>query len=208
MEDRNLSLSSVAGSLGVSERTVRRWIKSGKLKAYKPGRDYRIPESALREFILENEVSPEGESSSLEPSLFNDVEDDRREREMYAATLMENLTERAKALEGTYGSSVDAIPLLEHTAFNEARDALTLLYEEMTARGTPSKKMQDAKERLDKAASRLGAWYWRQAHPESHEANQTRRALAIKRVNRDQKTERNDNAVRQSDRGREHPEAG
>lgn len=58
MEDRNLSLSAVAGSLGVSERTVRRWIKSGKLKAYKPGRDYRIPESALRELVEESEVYP------------------------------------------------------------------------------------------------------------------------------------------------------
>ena len=80
MEDRNLSLSAVAGSLGVSERTVRRWIKSGKLKAYKPGRDYRIPESALRELVEESEISPKAESSSLEPSLFNGVEDERREK--------------------------------------------------------------------------------------------------------------------------------
>jgi len=62
MEDRNLSLSAVAGSLGVSERTVRRWIKSGKLKAYKPGRDYRIPESALRALVEESEVSPKAQS--------------------------------------------------------------------------------------------------------------------------------------------------
>jgi excisionase family DNA binding protein len=57
MEDRNLSLSAVAGTLGVSERTVRRWIQSGKLRAYKPGRDYRIPESALRELVEESEIT-------------------------------------------------------------------------------------------------------------------------------------------------------
>jgi|SRR5215217_5561363 len=57
MEDRNLSLSAVAGTLGVSERTVRRWIQSGKLKAYKPGRDYRIPESALRQLVEESEIA-------------------------------------------------------------------------------------------------------------------------------------------------------
>jgi excisionase family DNA binding protein len=57
MEDRNLSLSAVAGTLGVSERTVRRWIKAGKLRAYRPGRDYRIPESALRELVEESEVT-------------------------------------------------------------------------------------------------------------------------------------------------------
>jgi excisionase family DNA binding protein len=80
MEDRQLSLSEVAGLMGVSERTVRRWIKAGKLRAYKPGRDYRIPEGGLRQFIAESEISPKGESrSSLEPS-FNDVlADERRE---------------------------------------------------------------------------------------------------------------------------------
>jgi excisionase family DNA binding protein len=79
MEDRQLSLSEVAGLMGVSERTIRRWIKSGKLKAYKPGRDYRIPESAVREFVEESEVSPKaGRRSSLEPTLFNGLEDERR----------------------------------------------------------------------------------------------------------------------------------
>ena len=56
MEERHLSLSEVAGAMGVSERTVHRWIKSGKLKSYKPGRDHRIPESSLRAFIEESEV--------------------------------------------------------------------------------------------------------------------------------------------------------
>jgi excisionase family DNA binding protein len=80
MEDRHLSLSEVAGLMGVSERTVRRWIKSGKLKAYKPGRDYRIPESAIREFVEGSEISPIAlRRSSLEPTLFNGLEEERRE---------------------------------------------------------------------------------------------------------------------------------
>jgi excisionase family DNA binding protein len=79
MEDRQLSLSEVAGLMGVSERTVRRWIKSGKLRAYKPGRDYRIPESAFREFVEESQISPKAHGrSSLEPSLFNGLEEERR----------------------------------------------------------------------------------------------------------------------------------
>jgi excisionase family DNA binding protein len=79
MEDRHLSLSEVAGSLGVSERTVRRWIKSGKLRAYKPGRDYRIPETAVRELIEGSEISPKAlRRSSLELSLFNSVNDERQ----------------------------------------------------------------------------------------------------------------------------------
>jgi excisionase family DNA binding protein len=80
MEDRNLSLSAVAGTLGVSERTVRRWIQSGKLRAYKPGRDYRIPQSAVRELVEESEISPKAlRRSSLEPSLLNGLEEERRE---------------------------------------------------------------------------------------------------------------------------------
>lgn len=75
-----LSLAEAAGRMGISERTARRWIKSGKLRAYKPGRDYWIPESALRELVEESEVHPKAERrSSLEPS-FNDVlENERRE---------------------------------------------------------------------------------------------------------------------------------
>lgn len=81
MEEPTRSLSEVAGAMGVSERTVRRWIKSGRLKAYKPGRDYRIPEAALRQFIEESEVRPKaGVSPSLELS-FNDVLDEERRQQ-------------------------------------------------------------------------------------------------------------------------------
>src|SRR5688572_9398745 len=79
MEDRQLSLAEVAGAMGVSERTVRRWIKSGKLRAYKPGRDYRIPESAVRKFIEESEISPKVQRRfPSEPSLLNGLEEERR----------------------------------------------------------------------------------------------------------------------------------
>jgi excisionase family DNA binding protein len=81
VEEPTRSLSEVAGAMGVSERTVRRWIKSGRLKAYKPGRDYRIPEAAVRQFIEESEVRPKaGVSPSLELS-FNDVLDEERRQQ-------------------------------------------------------------------------------------------------------------------------------
>jgi excisionase family DNA binding protein len=79
MEDRHLTLSEVAGTMGVSERTVRRWIKSGKLRAYKPGRDYRIPESAVRTLVEESEISPKAGAPSSQRSLFNGLEEERRE---------------------------------------------------------------------------------------------------------------------------------
>lgn len=80
MDDRHLTLSEVAGLMGVSERTVRRWIKSGKLRAYKPGRDYRIPESSLRTFVKDSEISPKAlRRSLLEPTLFNGLAEERHE---------------------------------------------------------------------------------------------------------------------------------
>ncbi|MBA2712323.1 MAG: helix-turn-helix domain-containing protein [Rubrobacteraceae bacterium] len=76
MEERYLSLSDAADALDISERTAYRWIKLGKLRAYKPGRDYRIPEAALKEAVEASEVHPKAESpSSLEPSLFNGFEE-------------------------------------------------------------------------------------------------------------------------------------
>ena len=58
MEERHLSLGEVAEVLSKNERTIRRWIKSGKLRAYKPGRDYLIPESAIGELLEGSEVFP------------------------------------------------------------------------------------------------------------------------------------------------------
>ncbi|ANF23409.1 IS607 family transposase [Thermococcus piezophilus] len=44
-----------AKKLGVSKMTVLRWIKSGKLKAHKIGKEYRVPESEIKR-ILEGKV--------------------------------------------------------------------------------------------------------------------------------------------------------
>jgi excisionase family DNA binding protein len=80
VEERHLSLSEAATALDISERTAYRWIKSGKLRAYKPGRDYWIPESAVKEVVEESKVRPKAESrSSLEPSFEDALEGERRE---------------------------------------------------------------------------------------------------------------------------------
>jgi excisionase family DNA binding protein len=48
-----LSRQEVAERLHVSDQTVRRWIKSGKLAAYKPGLEWRIHPSDLEAFLEE-----------------------------------------------------------------------------------------------------------------------------------------------------------
>jgi excisionase family DNA binding protein len=87
MEERYISLSEAADALDISERTAYRWIKSGKLRAYKPGRDYRIPEWAIKAAIEESEVDPKAGRSSLEPSLFPGLEDELPPGEDYQAAV-------------------------------------------------------------------------------------------------------------------------
>ena len=77
MEERHLSLSEAAKALDISERTAYRWVKSGKLKAYKPGRDYWIPESAVREVVEDSKVHPKAPASS-QPSFNGLLEEEQR----------------------------------------------------------------------------------------------------------------------------------
>src|SRR3954468_6949318 len=55
--EERMSLQDAADALGISEQTARRWIKSGKLKAYKPGLRYLIPARAIEE-LLEGAEGP------------------------------------------------------------------------------------------------------------------------------------------------------
>ncbi len=78
--DKYLSLGEVAEVLGTSTQWVRRRVKSGELPAYKPGKEWRIREGDLNEF-LETHSYPKGPAlpSHREPT-FNDViaEEERR----------------------------------------------------------------------------------------------------------------------------------
>ena len=60
VDERYLTLPEVAEQLKVSRRTVYRWIKSGGLKAYQFGREYRITESALKDFLEAHRFRAEG----------------------------------------------------------------------------------------------------------------------------------------------------
>jgi excisionase family DNA binding protein len=57
MRGRQLSVSAVALELGLSEPTVRRWVRSKKLPAYKPGRAYWVDETDLAEFVQNSRTS-------------------------------------------------------------------------------------------------------------------------------------------------------
>ena len=57
MENEKLmTVSHVAEILSVSDRTVRNWVQSGALKAYRFGREYKITQTDLNEFINQSKV--------------------------------------------------------------------------------------------------------------------------------------------------------
>ncbi len=53
-----LTVEQVADKLQIHWQTVLNYIKSGKLKALKLGKGYRISQKALDKFIKENSVRP------------------------------------------------------------------------------------------------------------------------------------------------------
>jgi excisionase family DNA binding protein len=58
MENNNfLTVEQVAQTLQVHWQTVLNYIKSGKLKAVRLGKGYRIPQESLNKFIKENQTS-------------------------------------------------------------------------------------------------------------------------------------------------------
>ena len=60
VDERYLTLPEVAETLKVSRRTVYRWINSGDLDAYQFGREYRITESALKDFLEAHRARAKG----------------------------------------------------------------------------------------------------------------------------------------------------
>ncbi len=60
VDERYATLPEVAERLKVSRRTVYRWIKNGELNAYQFGREYRITESALKQFLEAHQFRAKG----------------------------------------------------------------------------------------------------------------------------------------------------
>ena len=60
VDERYATLPEVAERLRVSRRTVYRWIKNGDLNAYQFGREYRITESALKQFLEAHQFRAKG----------------------------------------------------------------------------------------------------------------------------------------------------
>jgi excisionase family DNA binding protein len=83
-------LGEVGEQLGTSTQTVRRWVKAGELPAYKPGKEWRIRESDLAEFL-------EARSTPKVQTPLSPVEDE--ERRILAEKLPESFEELLESAE-------------------------------------------------------------------------------------------------------------
>ena len=62
--ERYYTVEEVCGKLQVSDQTVRRWVKSGKLTAFKPGKELRIRPADLEKFLESRKIRPDERGSA------------------------------------------------------------------------------------------------------------------------------------------------
>ena len=89
--ERFLSTEEVAERLQVDEQTVRRWIKSGKLEAFKPGREWRIAPAAF-EALLESYGSPKVQAPLSPAEAPEERREQPAERDTLATTIIRRLS--------------------------------------------------------------------------------------------------------------------
>lgn len=56
-EEKWVNLSDVAEHLGVSQDTIRNWLKSGKLPTYKAGKQYKFRLSEIDQMLKEGKLA-------------------------------------------------------------------------------------------------------------------------------------------------------
>lgn len=65
-QDRYQTVQEVADRLEVAEATVRRWIKSGALRAIDIGKGWRVSDTDLARFLISRETAPRRQESRPE----------------------------------------------------------------------------------------------------------------------------------------------
>jgi excisionase family DNA binding protein len=134
-----MSPEEVGERLGLSVYTVRRWIQEGKLRAFKPGKEYRIRETDLEEFLQTREVRPRApRPSPYESSLLDGLDEERRAQWDAAVLSARLLRERGRArmaeLLAAWHESKDRDYLSQMAELlQKAYDAETALLENMQA---------------------------------------------------------------------------
>jgi excisionase family DNA binding protein len=159
-EEKRLSLREAADALGVSDVTTRRWIKSGKLKAYQPGRKYLIPRSAVDELLESGSGKAQAPPSPEQPDFNGLLEEERRraEREkliealpgwIRAAVEDEEFVQRFDAAKSSLARAKDLL-----IRQREETGHIIALLRELKERDAPAAELQAAKRDLAQARAR------------------------------------------------------
>ena len=174
--ERYLSLQELGDELGVSDQTVRRWVKAGVLAAYKPGKEYRIKGSDLEEFLKTREVSPKVQSPL--PEFGNGQRLSRFAEAIVAAAerwgkAMSNpdmndmkrfgLIEAAQDLSGVIAERVeeedwDAIPNQERLAIVTTMEKLVEAAKLGLRHAEESKEARDQEEQVNQRREQVREW--------------------------------------------------
>jgi excisionase family DNA binding protein len=155
-----LSPEEVGERIGVSVYTVRRWVKTGQLRAFKPGKEYRIQKSDLEEFLRAREVRPKAPRRSPSEPSFNDVlEEERREAEREklpgwtrAAVEDQEFVRRFEEAKRS-AAEADRLAAEEHDTEEEARRRVR----DLKASKAPAAELQRARRDLQQTKARLHA---------------------------------------------------
>lgn len=108
MKDRSYrTAAEVASELGVSLRTVRRWVADGRLPATRVGRSVRIPADAYRDALRVGEVAASYVAGDL-GTAWPDTPERLAKQRRRAAALMDRLAARGRPAAGP-SATADAI---------------------------------------------------------------------------------------------------
>jgi excisionase family DNA binding protein len=115
LDDRGLSAQAVADELGVAERTVRRWVESGRLPAKRRGRSFVIH---LEDALKLHGQAPIGRSDRTKIERDRELQDLRAQLETQLAELLE--------LRGRHAEVVRRLDQVERELVAERKSAARL----------------------------------------------------------------------------------
>jgi excisionase family DNA binding protein len=106
--EEHLSLREAADALGISEVSARRWVKSGRLEAYQPGRKYLIPISAVEELLQETRSPKTPSRPSPESPEEAPAEEERHTRSPHPEELKSRIAFMRRRQEKRRGDAEEA----------------------------------------------------------------------------------------------------
>jgi len=198
----HLKIPEVAQLLGLSEKTIRRRVKSGEMPSVLVGGTYLISKTDLAEYLRHARVRPGKASASLSKALQESLFDGDAEREAFLRRVEEHVQARvacyaqrlAEAEQGDVTPLVgyEGAALLADDAWQEFTDLADLINGELAERwATDPEVPEEVKVALARAVGqiletfleivrRIAEWEWELAETAAQEERAERRREEIR----------------------------